>query len=259
MSGTKTRILCVTNQKGGVGKTTTALNLAASLASMKHKVLLIDLDAQGNASSASGIQEPNGIAQVLLGETAISNVIYTTSFQYDVIPADYGLTRSEMALLHQEQREYQLKNMLTPLQLDYDYILIDCPPSLNILTVNALVASHAVLIPVQCEYFALEGLAQLLTTINTLKNACHPTLAIEGILRTMYDGRNRLAQEVSEQLHTHFQQLVFNTVIPRNIRLAESPSHSKPVLYHDKRSQGSMAYLALAGELTRKHQQMEAA
>jgi len=254
------KIIAITNQKGGVGKTTTCVNLAASLAATKRRVLLVDLDSQGNATMGSGIQKDqlnHSINDVLLNQININDVIISTKVGFDIMPANTSLTRAEVRLLHQEQREYYLRRVLTLVRSNYDFIFIDCPPSLNILTVNALVAADSVLIPMQCEYYALEGLTGLLGTIKKLMQAANSNLYIEGLLRTMYDGRNRLTIDVSEQLLKHFPDKVYNTIIPRNVRLAEAPSHGLPVLLYDNRSQGAAAYLALAVEIVRNNQNEE--
>lgn len=250
------KIIAMANQKGGVGKTTTCVNLAASLVAAKRRVLLIDLDPQGNATMGSGIQKyalRQSTNEVLLGTaTAKDAIIPETPGGYHLLPANARLTESEVALITQEGREKRLKNALAQHDGDYDYGLIDCPPSLNMLTVNGLVAAHSVLIPMQCEYYALEGLSALIQTINTLTQTANPGLAIEGILRTMYDPRNCLAQEVTSELIKHFGDKVYKTVIPRNVRLAEAPSHGLPVLHYDKYSRGAACYLALAGEFLRR-------
>jgi chromosome partitioning protein len=247
------KILAITNQKGGVGKTTTCVNLAASLAATKRRVLMIDLDPQGNATMGCGVNKDavsSTVYHVLLGEKTLDEVrLGAGKGGFDVIPANRELAGAEVELVNEFARETRLKEALTKLSGQYDYVLIDCPPALNLITVNALTAAQAVLIPMQCEYYALEGLSDLVKTIKKVRAHLNPVLEIEGLLRTMFDNRNMLAQQVSAQLERHFGDKVYRTVIPRNIRLAEAPSYGLPVLYHDKGSRGALAYLALAGEM----------
>ncbi len=248
-----TKVLAVTNQKGGVGKTTTAVNLAASLAAVKQRVLLIDLDPQGNATMGSGIDKRDlqaTVYHVLLGSKTIREVrVQSNPGKYDLLPANRDLAGAEVELVDMPNREGRLQEALKSVESDYEYILIDCPPALNLLTLNGLCAAKSVMIPMQCEYYALEGLSDLVNTIRKVRAKMNPDLEIEGLLRTMFDPRNSLAQQVSDQLLEHFGNKVYRTVIPRNIRLAEAPSFGVPALYHDKLSKGTQAYLALAGEL----------
>jgi len=250
------KVLAITNQKGGVGKTTTSVNLSASLAATKRKALLIDLDPQGNATMGSGIDKKDlsvSIYDVLMGEKSIEEATLSLeNAQYDLLPSNSDLTGAEVGLLNITNREIQLRKEVEKIRDKYAYIIIDCPPSLNMLTVNALVAADSVVIPTQCEYYALEGLSALLETIDKIKNVLNPKLDVEGLLRTMFDSRNNLANEVSKQLTDYFGDKVYNTIIPRNVRLAEAPSHGQPIILYDKTSTGAIAYLALAGELMRK-------
>lgn len=249
-------IFAVTNQKGGVGKTTTTVNLAASLANSGKKVLLIDLDPQGNASTGCGVDkddlEISSYDVIMTTAKAADAIVRPEGSTFDVMPTNSDMTAAEVQLLEVKLREHRLRLALESTREKYDYILIDCPPSLSMLTVNALVASKGVIIPIQCEYYALEGLSSLLKTIERVKQRANPALEITGLLRTMYDARNNLANEVSRQLITHFETKVFHAVIPRNVRLAEAPSHGLPVISYDRSSRGSIAYMAMASEFIRR-------
>ena len=249
------KVIAITNQKGGVGKTTTSINLAASLAKTRRRVMLIDNDPQGNATMGSGVnKQANRVTtyEVLIGLEPIEAARVSVEGGYDLVPANGQLSGAEVELIEIERRERRLRDAIENVRAQYDYILIDCPPALNLLTVNALVAAQSVIIPMQCEYYALEGLTALLNTIRKIRDTLNPQLEIEGLLRTMYDPRNNLDNEVSAQLKQHFGDKLYRTVIPRNIRLAEAPSHGKPVIAYDMQSKGAQAYLALAGEMLRR-------
>ncbi|MFT4711534.1 MAG: chromosome partitioning protein [Candidatus Azotimanducaceae bacterium] len=254
-------VLAITNQKGGVGKTTTSVNLAASLAAMKRRVLLVDLDPQGNATMGSGVDKSDleaSVYDVLINGLTVSEaMVEAESAGFDLLGSNVELTGAEIELLAMDRREYRLKDALVPAQTSYDYIVVDCPPSLSLLTINGLVAANAAMIPMQCEYYALEGLSALINTISRITTSLNPELEIEGIVRTMYDPRNSLTKDVSAQLTEHFGEKLYRTVIPRNVRLAEAPSYGLPVLYYDKQSRGAKAYLALASELTRRYEGLD--
>ena len=249
------RVLAITNQKGGVGKTTTAVNLAASLAAEGLRVLMIDLDPQGNATTGSGITKKEALPtvyQLLIGAATLAEVCIKTDFGFDVLPANRELAGAEVELIDLSEREYRLKNALQAGRASYDFILIDCPPALNLLTVNGLVAADSVLIPMQCEYYALEGLSDLVETLRKVRAHLNSRLEIEGLLRTMFNAQSTLTQQVSNELENHFGNKVYKTIVPRNVRLAEAPSYGKPVIAFDKNSKGAQAYTALAKEILEK-------
>ena len=251
-------VLSVANQKGGVGKTTTSVNLAASLAQMKRRVLLIDLDPQGNATMGSGINKHDlevSVYDVLVDDAdAAAMIVQAEAAGFDLLGANTDLTGAELDLANKEKREYRLREALESLQQRYDYVIIDCPPALGLLTINGLVAADSVIIPMQCEYYALEGLSALMGTIERIKASLNPGLMVEGLVRTMYDPRNSLSREVSLQLIEHFGDRVYRTVVPRNVRLAEAPSYGVPIIFYDRQSRGARAYLALAGEVVKRRE-----
>ncbi len=258
-----TRVLAIANQKGGVGKTTTSVNLAASLAATQRRVLLVDIDPQGNATMGCGIDKmslEHSTCDVLLNEaSAADTIVSAPEGNFALLPGNEDLTLAEVQLLQEIGREMRLRKALAPVLGMYDFVLIDCPPSINMLTVNALTAADGVLIPMQCEYYALEGLTALINTIDQVRDTVNPKIGIYGLLRTMFDPRNNLANDVSAQLHEHFGDKVYRTIIPRNVRLAEAPSFGRPVLFHDRHSRGALAYLALAGEIIRREESLAAA
>jgi chromosome partitioning protein len=250
-------IISITNQKGGVGKTSTAINLSASIAAAEYKTLLIDIDPQANSSSGLGVEQNDpSIYEVLMGMEEIEESIQSTYMPYlDIIPANINLVGAEVELVNLEKREYRLNEQMKKLNEKYDYIFIDCPPSLGLLTLNALTASESVIIPVQCEYFALEGLGQLLNTINLVRKNLNPELSIEGVLLTMFDRRLKLAHQVRDEVIKYFGEKVFNSIIYRNVRISEAPSHQKPVLLYDAISTGAANYMSLAAELIERKTQ----
>ncbi len=251
-------VLSIANQKGGVGKTTTAVNLSASLTSINKRVLLIDMDPQGNATMGCGIDKyslTNSICEVLLDESNVNeSITQSEGVGIDLIPSNTDLVAAEVALLKSTRSEFKLKDSIASIRQNYEYIIIDCPPSLNMLTINAFTASNGIIIPMQCEYYALEGLSALIQTIEKIKQTTNPDLEITGLVRTMYDTRNNLSHEVSSQLLQHFSNKVFNTIIPRNVKLAEAPSFGQAVINYARTSKGSISYTSLASEVLSKTQ-----
>lgn len=250
------RIIAIANQKGGVGKTTTAINVAASLATLEHKTLIIDVDPQANATSGVGLdpqEVKSSIYECMVNEVEPASIVQKTALPYlDIIPSHINLVGAEVEMINFQKREERMREALHPVKKDYDYIIIDCAPSLGLITINALTASDSLLIPVQCEYFALEGLGKLLNTTKIIQSRLNPNLEIEGILLTMYDSRLRLSNQIVEEVRTHFQQMIFETIIPRNIKLSESPSFGMPVVLYDAESKGAISYLNLAREIINK-------
>ena len=250
------RVFVVANQKGGVGKTSIAVNLCASLAHYGRRALLIDLDPQGNATTGSGVDKSKcekTVYGVLLGEYPMRETVRACEGNYDIVPSNRELAGAEVELIGMERREYRLRDALAPVAKDYDYVVIDCPPALNMLTVNGFAAADAVIIPMQCEYYALEGLSDLVGTLRKVKQNLNPKIEIEALVRTMYDPRSTLTVQVSDELKRHYGEKVFDTVIPRNIRIAEAPSFGKPVLLHDPASKGALAHLQFARELLQRN------
>lgn len=251
------KVIAIANQKGGVGKTTTSINLAASLVKTKRRVLLIDLDPQGNATMGSGVDKSkleSSTYNILIGDAALADARVDTTGGYDLIPTNSDLAGAEVELVNMERRDTRLRDAIKTVRDEYDFVLIDCPPALSLLTINAFAAAQTVMIPMQCEYYALEGLSDLVETIRMVRQNLNPELEIEGLLRTMFDPRNNLSNEVSEQLREHFGNKLYRTIIPRNVRLAEAPSFGQPVITYDLQSKGAQAYLALAGEILRRQE-----
>lgn len=254
------RVIAIANRKGGVGKTTTTINVATAMAAAGKKVLVIDLDPQSNASTSLGIDKNGGMVssyQVILGENSLSEaVVWTDIPNFSIVPASPDLAGAEIELINKPQREFALRKAMEKTTTGYDYVLIDCPPSLSLITINALVAADAVIVPLQCEYLALEGITDLIGNINQIKRRFNPKLELQGVVLTMYDGRNNLTQMVEQDVRSFFGKKVYQTVIPRNVRISEAPSHGKPVLLYDFKCSGSQAYISLTGEVLRREKEM---